>query len=120
MGLDRFRDINGRGGGGPPRRRFPGGNNGGGGDGDSIGRIPPHSIEAEMAVLGAMLLGDRSAVERGMELVTRDDFYRDAHGHIFDAMTALNTKGEPIDIITLQNEMNHLGTLESIGLEYLL
>ncbi|MDX1931002.1 MAG: replicative DNA helicase [Capsulimonadales bacterium] len=119
MGLDRFRDISGRGGGVPPRRRFPGGN-GGSGDQDPIGRIPPHSIEAEMAVLGAMLLGDRAAVERGLELVSRDDFYRDAHGSIFDAMASLNGKGEPIDIITLRNEMTLLGTLDGVGVEYLL
>jgi replicative DNA helicase len=120
MGLERFRDISGRGGGSPPRRRFPGGSGGGSGGEDPIGRVPPHSIEAEMAVLGAMLLGDRTAVERAMELTSRDDFYRDAHGYIFDAMASLNGKGEPIDIITLQNEMNQLGTLEGIGIEYLL
>ena len=119
MGLDKFRDNGGRGGGYPPRRRFPGGNSGGG-EGDAIGRVPPHDITAEMAVLGAMLLGDRTAVERGLELLNREDFYRDAHGNIFDAMSLLNGKGEPIDIITLQNEMNAQGTLENIGLEYLL
>jgi putative DNA primase/helicase len=80
----------------------------------------PHSIEAEMAVLGAMLLGDCSAVERAIELVKRDDFYRFAHCLIFDAMVSLSSTGKPIDIITLQNEMNHLGTLEEVGLEYLL
>ena len=65
-----------------------------------LNRVPPHSIEAEMAVLGAMMLGDRGALERAMEILTRDDFYRDVHAHIFDAMYSLNAKNEPVDIIT--------------------
>jgi replicative DNA helicase len=78
-------------------------------------RIPPHNIEAEMAVLGALLLGDRRAVEKSSEILTRDDFYREAHGRIFDAMMALAEKDEPVDIITLRNELGTRGTLDAVG-----
>jgi replicative DNA helicase len=79
------------------------------------GRIPPHNIEAEMAVLGAMLLGDRGAVERATEILSREDFYRDSHTAIFDAMISLSEKDEPIDIITLKDELHRMGALEGIG-----
>lgn len=78
-------------------------------------RIPPHNIEAEMAVLGAMLLGDRNAVERATEMVQREDFYREAHGRIFDSMVALAEKDEPIDLVTLKDELGRRGLLEAVG-----
>lgn len=68
-----------------------------------------------MAVLGAMLLGDRTAVERATELLTRDDFYRDAHAHIYDAMIVLIEKDEPVDLVTLPEELNRRGVLEGVG-----
>jgi replicative DNA helicase len=80
-----------------------------------VGRIPPHNLEAEMAVLGAMLLGDRGGIERATEVLTRDDFYRDAHAHIYDGMIALTEKDEPVDIVTLKDELNRKGILEGIG-----
>jgi replicative DNA helicase len=52
-----------------------------------------------------MMLGERGAVERASEMITRDDFYRDAHGQIFDAMLHLAEKDEPVDIITLKDEL---------------
>ncbi len=118
--MDRFRDIDngipgtgGAGGGNrPPRRGF-----GTAGEGSDAfgGRVPPQNIEAEIAVLGAMMLGERGAVERASELISRDDFYRDAHGQIFDGMLHLAEKDEPVDIITLKDELGRRGVLENIG-----
>ena len=115
--MNRFGDIAGRGeGNSSPRRRFsnPGERR------ETMGlpaggRVPPHSIEAEMAVLGAMMLGDRSGVERALEILAKNDFYRDAHAHIFDAMANLNAKSEPIDLITLKDELQSKGMLPQVG-----
>jgi replicative DNA helicase len=128
VAFDRFSDIAGRGDYGPRRRPTPGQNGNGNGYGYGNGngngadpystlgaRVPPHNIEAEMAVLGAMLLGDRGAIERAIEILTRDDFYRDVHAHIFDGMAALAEKDEPVDIVTLKDELNVRGVLEQIG-----
>ena len=117
--MNRFRDIDskipgaiGRGINQPPNRA-PGNTNGGS---DVFGgRVPPQNIEAEIAVLGAMMLGERGAVERAAEQITREDFYREAHGLIFESMLHLAEKDEPVDIITLKDELGRRGFLESIG-----
>jgi replicative DNA helicase len=78
-------------------------------------RIPPQNIEAEQAVLGAMLLGDRGAVERAAEMLGREDFYREAHGNIFEAMISLAEKDEPVDAVTLKDELVRRGVYDLIG-----
>lgn len=120
MSLDRFSDIAGRGDYPSPRRRFSGGNGDGNGSYGSNGvplgaRIPPHNLEAEMAVLGAMMLGDRGAIERALEILSRDDFYRDVHKYVFDGMATLAEKDEPVDIVTLKDELQRRNVLEQIG-----
>jgi replicative DNA helicase len=126
MALDRFSDIQGGGRGGYPQRRPYGQGYGGGmgnapgGGGGIIERIPPQNIEAEKAVLGAMLL-DKAAVEKAGEALQRDDFYREAHAHIYDAMLALAEQDEPVDIVTLKDELNRKGILDGVGgLAYLM
>lgn len=79
------------------------------------GRVPPHNIEAEMAVLGSMMLGDRGAVERAAEMLARDDFYRENHALIFEAMISLSEKDEPVEIVTLKDELQRKGVLDNIG-----
>ena len=69
-----------------------------------IKRIPPHSIEAEQSVIGAMLL-DRDAILIASEILTSDDFYQNQYGIIFDAMVELCNEGKPVDLITLQNRL---------------
>ena len=69
-----------------------------------IKRIPPHSIEAEQSVIGAMLL-DRDAIFIASEILTSDDFYQNQYGIIFDAMVELCNEGKPVDLITLQNRL---------------
>ena len=67
-------------------------------------RIPPHSIKAEKAVLGAMLMS-RDAVMTASEILTGDDFYQKAYGILFDAMVDLFKAGRPVDLITIQEYM---------------
>ena len=60
-----------------------------------IKRIPPHSIEAEQSVIGAMLL-DRDAILIASEILTSDDFYQNRIGIIFDAMESFCNEGKPV------------------------
>lgn len=82
-------------------------------------RVPPQSIEAEQSVLGAILLDD-DALHSAVEILAADDFYRDAHRKIYQAMSDLHSRPEPVDIITLTEFMKVRGDLESVGgLQYL-
>lgn len=76
--------------------------------------LPPQNIEAEQSVLGAILL-DGHAVDRALEILGPEDFYRDAHRKIFRAMMELNQRSEPIDVVTLANELTTAGVLEEVG-----
>lgn len=86
----------------------------------SLERIPPQNIEAEQSTLGSMML-DRTAIERGSEILRDADFYRPSHGIIFDAICSLNERDEPVDLITLQEELRSRGRLDEVGgTEYLM
>ena len=76
--------------------------------------VPPHSIEAEQSTLGAMLI-ERSAVEKVFEILDKEDFYREAHQTLFDVITFLAERDEPIDLITVQNELKNRDKLDAIG-----
>jgi replicative DNA helicase len=78
------------------------------------GRVPPQNLEAEQAVIGAVLL-DNNAFSIATESITADAFYKRAHRDIFTAMEALAARTEAIDVITLADEMKKLGTYESAG-----
>ena len=78
------------------------------------GVVPPHSNEAEVSVLGAMLQ-DGTAVLRAMELLTADDFYSAEHQELFKVMTELNQAHSPIDLVTMHAELARRGTLEGVG-----
>ena len=67
-------------------------------------RIPPHSAEAEQAVLGAMLM-NKDAVMTASEMISGEDFYQTAYGILFDAIVELFHEGKPIDLITLQEHL---------------
>jgi replicative DNA helicase len=77
-------------------------------------RIPPQSLEAEQAVLGAMLL-DKDAIGRAIEVLTADCFYREAHRKVFDAVAALYERGMTADLIGVGEELRARGHLEAIG-----
>jgi len=77
-------------------------------------RVPPQNIEAEQSVLGSMML-EKEAVNTAVELLQPEDFYRDAHRRIFQAMLDLTDKGEPLDVITLVESLRQRKSLEEIG-----
>src|SRR5206468_8187105 len=79
------------------------------------GRVPPHNLDAEESLLGAMLLS-RDAIVAATEVgVGADDFYKPAHGHVYDAITSLNGAGEPADPVTVADELRRAGLLDAIG-----
>ncbi|KPJ59412.1 MAG: replicative DNA helicase [Latescibacteria bacterium DG_63] len=81
----------------------------------ATGRVPPQSIEAEQSVLGAMLI-DARAVGTCLELIKEDDnFYREGHRKIFRAITAIHDRAEPVDLVTLSEELRKRGELEQVG-----
>jgi len=77
-------------------------------------RVPPQSIEAEQGVLGSMLL-ERDAIARVVEMLRGEDFYREAHRRIYDAMVDLFERGEPVDLITVTDRLKARGQLEDVG-----
>jgi replicative DNA helicase len=84
-----------------------------------LGKVPPHDIEAEQAVLGSMLT-DKDAVISSIERLKPDDFYRDDNKIIYDAIINLYSRSEPIDVITIKNELETIGKLDKVGgLEYI-
>lgn len=84
------------------------------------GRVPPNSVEAEMSVLGSMLLNNTDAVSKAVEFLSRDDFFREANGEIFDAMAKLRRSGSPVDVVTLKDELTRRGELDKVGGYYYL
>lgn len=77
-------------------------------------RIPPQNLEAEMAVLGAILL-DGEALVTAMERIASDDFYRTAHQYIYEAMIEIAEANEPVDLVTLTARLQDKKQLEEIG-----
>ncbi|HEX6348937.1 MAG TPA: replicative DNA helicase [Candidatus Dormibacteraeota bacterium] len=82
--------------------------------GRSEGRVPPHDLEAEGSVLGSVLL-DPTAITRVLDLLTPEDFYRENNAQIYRAASELFRQGEPIDNITLADELTRMGVLERVG-----
>ena len=84
-----------------------------------LGKVPPHDIEAEQAVLGCMLT-DKDSVIDAIEVLKEDAFYREDNKAIFAAILSLYSKSEPIDLITVKAELVENGNFERVGgLEYL-
>ncbi|MDO8528000.1 MAG: replicative DNA helicase [Deltaproteobacteria bacterium] len=77
-------------------------------------KLPPQNLEAERAVLGGMLI-DNDAINRAIELLEPIDFYRDAHGKIFQAILELNQANEPADLLTLADVLRKNGQLDAVG-----
>lgn len=78
------------------------------------GRVLPNDLEAERGVLGAMLLS-RDAIATAAELVSADDFYKPAHGHVFAAAVALEARGDPVDEVTVVDELGRMALLDAAG-----
>jgi replicative DNA helicase len=77
-------------------------------------RTLPHNSEAERTVLGAVLV-DNAAFNSAAEVLTRDDFHREAHRRIFEAMSVLAERSAAIDLITLKDELQRVSALEAVG-----
>jgi replicative DNA helicase len=77
-------------------------------------RVPPHDLQAEESLLGAMMLS-AGAIADAAGSVTTSDFYKPAHGHVFDAIHTLYATGQPIDAVTVADELRRAGLLEAIG-----
>ncbi len=77
-------------------------------------RLPPQSLEAEQSLLGSLLI-DPEAFFKVADIINPEDFYRDSHRVIYDAMSDLNTRHEPIDVLTLGNRLEELGKLQQVG-----
>jgi len=77
-------------------------------------KMPPQSIEAEMSILGGVLV-DNEAINRVLEVLTPDDMYRESHRKILRAMIELSEKGEPCDLITMTALLRKKGELEEVG-----
>jgi replicative DNA helicase len=77
---------------------------------------PPHNLDAEQSVLGAILLSDRAlyalVIEEGLR---PEDFYRDRHGMVYEAMLALYNESEPVDVLTVIDRLRQTGKLEDVG-----
>jgi replicative DNA helicase len=77
-------------------------------------KLPPQHIEAEQSVLGGILI-ENEAINRVTEILDAEDFYRDAHRKIFNALINLSERDEPADLITLTNELRKIDQIDSIG-----
>ena len=100
------------------RRRPPDGRGAavrGTGPGGVGARIPPHNLEAEESLLGSMMLS-REAITAAVEAhIEAADFYKPAHGVVYEAALALHTRGEPIDPVTMAEELRRSGQLDALG-----
>lgn len=81
------------------------------------GRVPPQAVDFEEVVLGAMML-EKDAINAVIDLLSPEVFYKDVHQIIFSAIKELFTKSEPIDILTVTNQLKTMGELDTVGGPY--
>ena len=77
-------------------------------------KVPPHNGEAEQAVLAGILINN-DAINQVMDILSGDDFYREAHNHLFEGMVDLYNNNEPIDLISLSHHLKEKNLLEKAG-----
>lgn len=77
-------------------------------------KIPPQNIEAEQSILGGILL-ENSSINSALEILSKNDFYSEAHRRIFSVIVELSERNEPVDIITLSNALKDKNMLDSVG-----
>lgn len=78
------------------------------------GRVPPQAVEVEESVLGAMLI-EHEAATVALQMLTANDFYKPAHQHIFEVLQDLYERDNPLDLLTVENELRDKGQLENCG-----
>src|SRR5262245_43250338 len=77
-------------------------------------RVPPHNLDAERSLLGAMMLRSQ-AIADAVQIVSADDFYRPAHRHLYEAICGLYAAGEAVDPITVSEELKRASLLDAVG-----
>jgi len=77
-------------------------------------KLPPQSIEAEQSLLGSLLI-DKEAIIKVADLISPEDFYRDAHRIIYETILEISARGEPIDILSVANRLEEKGKIEAVG-----
>ncbi len=77
-------------------------------------KVPPHNLEAEQAILGSILINN-DALNQVVDILSGEDFYREAHAYIFEGMLTLYNKDDPVDLITLPQVLREADTLERVG-----
>ena len=81
---------------------------------DNLRKVPPQNLEAESSVLGGILL-ENDAINRILEILTPEDFYRESHRKVFRAMMELSDRNDPVDLITLSDFLKARGELDAVG-----
>ncbi|HYK08798.1 MAG TPA: DnaB-like helicase N-terminal domain-containing protein, partial [Candidatus Eisenbacteria bacterium] len=81
-------------------------------------KVPPHNLDAENSVLGAILI-DKDAINVASEILVSGDFYNSQNGMIFDAMLALYEKRNPIDVVTLSSELKKQKNADNVASSYI-
>src|ERR671923_2592587 len=80
----------------------------------AAGRVPPHDLDAEISVIGSVLL-DPLSIAKVLQFLRPEDFYRENNGQIYRAALDLFAAGEPIDNVTLASQLQSMGLLERVG-----
>jgi replicative DNA helicase len=86
---------------------------------NELGKLPPQAIELEEAVLGAMLL-EREALSTVIDILSHEAFYKEQNQRVYSAMISLFNRSEPVDILTVTQELKRTGELEIVGGAYYL
>ena len=77
-------------------------------------RVPPHNLDAESAVLGALLLS-KDALDVVIQVLKPADFYRQAHKVLFETISAMSSEGQEVDVLTLSHTLAKNGKLDLVG-----
>ena len=78
------------------------------------GRVPPQAVEIEQAVLGAMLI-EHGAATIALQMLKMEDFYQHSHQHIFQTLSRLYERDNPLDLLTVENELKDQNLLDAVG-----
>lgn len=84
------------------------------GGGNTMGKLPPQAIDLEEAVLGALMI-EKDALNSVIDILKAESFYKESHQRIYNAIITLFTNSEPIDLLTVTNQLRQLGELEMVG-----
>lgn len=84
---------------------------------NEIGKLQPQAVELEEAVLGAMLL-EKEALSTVIDILSKESFYKEQNGRVFAAIVSLFNRSEPVDILTVSQELKRTGELEMVGGSY--